>query len=293
MPHLVWLSGQLQQARWGGGLCSTLVLLCPLVPILSLRVILLLKPDIESSELLSPQKWPRCCTWSKKLHIWLLLGACLTLPSLVPWYLSRWLCGCGATAASRVPVLTRWVTSLAVRACRVLKASPWLQIYLEGNREGTKPVIAARTAWCQHSRAAGSQWSCCPCLYEAFPGLQNDVVCLVGFDGAKLSVCKGELATAPPAVQKVIRVSGNPACNIRNSSYRWKITKVQGVLTCSTPDIRFLGKDPEESGNRGTWWIISGLASMQLISVSLCSSWQLEGCGNAAPFSLPLLFLLC
>lgn len=47
-------------------------------------------------------------------------------------------------------------------------------------------------------------------------------MCLVGVGCARLSVCKGGMATAPPAVPKVFHVSGNPVCNIRNSSYRWK-----------------------------------------------------------------------
>lgn len=130
-----------------------------------------------------------------------------------------------------------------------------------------------------HTRAVRPQWSCYPCLCDVFPDLQNDMVCLVSFGCAKLLVCKGRLATAPPVVHKVIRVSGNPACNIRNSSYRWKITKVQVVLTCSTPDIRFLGKDPEESGNHGTWWIISGLACV-LHAAYICQSLLLLTAGG-------------
>lgn len=120
-------------------------------------------------------------------------------------------------------------------------------------------------------------------------------MCLVAVGRAQLSVCKGGLATAPPAVPKVFRVSGNPVCNIRNSSYRWKITKVQVVLTCSMPDIRFLGKDPEEPGNCDTWWIISGLACL-LYAAYFCQSLLLLTAGglwkcnlSLAAFTIPAL----
>lgn len=119
----------------------------------------------------------------------------------------------------------------------------------------------------------------------------------VDFGSTEISAWKGRLAATPPAVHKLIRVSGEPVCDIRNSSYRWKITEVQVVLTCSTPDIRFLGKDPEESGNRGIWWIISDLACV-LHAAYLCQSVLLQTAGGLwkcmsplAAFTLPALLI--
>lgn len=115
----------------------------------------------------------------------------------------------------------------------------------------------------------------------------SGTVYLVGFGCTEIPVCKGRLAATPPAVHKLIHVSGEPACHIRNSSYRWKITQVQVVLTCLTPDIRFLGKDPEESGNCGIWWIISDLACV-FHAAYLCQSVLLLTAGGLWKCSSPL-----
>lgn len=115
----------------------------------------------------------------------------------------------------------------------------------------------------------------------------SGTVYLVGFGCTEIPVCKGRLAATPPAVHKLIHVSGEPACHIRNSSYRWKITQVQVVLTCLTPDIRFLGKDPEESGNCGIWWIISDLACV-FHTAYLCQSVLLLTAGGLWKCSSPL-----
>lgn len=131
-------------------------------------------------------------------------------------------------------------------------------------RRGPSLLFTACSTWCWHTQ--WEQWD--PSGAAILASLRYSQPCrmwLVAAGCARLSVCKeGWPLLLQLFLKCSVSVVTNPSYNIRN-------TKVQVVLTCPTPDIRFLGKDPEESGNCGTWWIISGLAWL-LYAAYFCRS---------------------
>lgn len=210
----------------------------------------------------------------------------------MPWYFSKQWCDSWVTASSWVQFLKHWLWHItSSMACR---GSAGFSVPLDLSRSKLgedKTAVTVCTAHCHRIGAARCQWSCSPCLYDVLV-----VQCIWWVLAAQKFQCAKE------GWQLLLQLFINWYMSVVNlrvisetaatdgKSRKCKLCWHAWHLTSDSLEkiLRNLGTVAYDG-----LFLIWPVSSIQLTSVSLCFSWQLEGCGNAARLLQPLLFLLC
>lgn len=156
-------------------------------------------------------------------------------------------------------------------------------------RRGLSLLHTACSSWCQHTR---EQWAALLASWDV-PSLAECVLWVLAVldsqyakEGWPLLL---QLFLKCSVSVVTLRIMSETAATDGKSPKCKSCWHAQCLISDSSEWIlRNLGTVAHDG-----LFLVWPVSSMQLISVSLCSSWQLEGCGNAACLWLPLLFQPC